>query len=123
MGKRHYPPSKVKYQKNHPAVTVHFSLEELETIKQMAQLKKKSINTLIKETIGVIRSRKHDYEDGRLAGFNEAREQYEITFPCSICGKPLTMHPNGKMHNEMRGIIKKQGWAHGDCISHKKIHW
>jgi len=53
----------------------------------------------------------------------ESREQYEITFPCSICGKPLTMHPNGKMHNEMRGIIKEGCWAHSDCISHKKTHW
>ena len=124
MDPKHYPPSMVKYQKSHPAVTVRFSLEEFEKIKKMAKLEEKSINMLMKEAIGVIENKIDVYEIGyRLGnedGFKEARKQYEITFPCSICGKPMTMYPDGKMHNKMKGIIKEGGWAHSDCISHKK---
>jgi len=120
MDPKHYPPSMVKYQKSHPAVTVRFSLEEYEEIKEMAKLKKKSINRLIKEAIGVIEREIIDYNHARFAGFDEARKQYEITFPCSICGEPMTMYPDDNMHNKMKGFIKEGGWAHSDCISHNK---
>ena len=59
------------------------------------------------------------YENGRKRGqddgYNRAREEFEITYPCSVCGKPMNMEPGDKDHIAMRGYMKEHGWHHGDC--------
>jgi hypothetical protein len=64
------------------------------------------------------------YENGRLRGngegfekgYNQAREEFEITYPCSVCGKQMNMKPGGKDHIAMIGYKKEHGWGHGNCV-------
>ena len=63
------------------------------------------------------------YENGRKRGqdegfddaYNRAREEFEITYPCSVCGKPMTMKPGSESHKEMMDYMKEQGWRHKNC--------
>ena len=56
------------------------------------------------------------FDDGEKEGHNHAREEFEITYPCSVCGKPITMKPRSKSHKAIMGYMKEQGWGHSNCV-------
>lgn len=60
--------------------------------------------------------RKRGHDEGYDDGYNRAREEFEITYPCSVCGKPMNMEPGDKDHIAMRGYMKEHGWGHGNCV-------
>lgn len=49
-------------------------------------------------------------------GYERGRRNYEITYPCSKCGKPITVLPNDVSHQAIIGLMKQAGWAHGTCL-------
>ena len=55
------------------------------------------------------------FDDGEREGHEQAREEFEITYPCSACGKPMTMKPGSESHKEMMNYMKEQGWRHKNC--------
>lgn len=55
------------------------------------------------------------FDDGEKEGHDQAREEFEITYPCSVCGKPMHMKPGSKDHIAMIRYMKEHGWHHGDC--------
>ena len=56
------------------------------------------------------------FDDGEREGHEHAREEFEITYPCNVCGKQMNMKPGGKDHMAMIGYMKEHGWGHGDCV-------
>ncbi|MFG1449598.1 MAG: hypothetical protein AAE983_03025 [Thermoplasmataceae archaeon] len=61
--------------------------------------------------------RSRGYEEGWSDGFDEAIEDYRITYPCSVCGKPIEMMPGDNDHKAMIGYMKEKGWAHSKCLN------
>ena len=59
--------------------------------------------------------RKRGQDEGFENGYNQAREEFEITYPCRACGKPMTMKPSSQSHKEMVDYMKEQGWRHKNC--------
>ena len=57
------------------------------------------------------------YEEGWSDGFDEAVEDYKITYPCSVCGKPIEMMSGDNDHKAMIGYMKEKGWAHKKCFN------
>jgi hypothetical protein len=49
-------------------------------------------------------------------GYERGKRDYEITYPCSRCGGPLTVSPNGDSHKDIIEYMKKAGWAHKTCL-------
>lgn len=56
------------------------------------------------------------FRDGENAGYRKGVNDYKITYPCHICGKPIVMAPGGNDHQAMVEMMKQKGWAHGDCL-------
>lgn len=52
---------------------------------------------------------------GYMLGYDEAEEEFKITYPCSVCGKPLVMRPGDKDHIAMKGYMREHGWEHSSC--------
>ena len=53
------------------------------------------------ERLSYENGRKRGQDEGFDDGYNRAREKFEITYPCSVCGKPMTMKPSSQSHKEM----------------------
>jgi len=64
---------------------------------------------------------KRGYEGGKDAGYklgyDEAEEEFKITYPCSVCGKPTVMRPGDNDHIAMKGYMREHGWAHSSCLN------
>jgi ssDNA-binding Zn-finger/Zn-ribbon topoisomerase 1 len=52
---------------------------------------------------------------GYMLGYDEAEEEFKITYPCSVCGKQLVMRPGDKDHIAMKGYMREHGWEHSSC--------
>lgn len=53
-------------------------------------------------------------------GWAEAYKSYSINYPCSICGRLITITPNSEVHRAIIGYLREKGWAHTDCINKGK---
>lgn len=66
------------------------------------------------------------YENGKKRGYNEGwsngyglgEKDFKITYPCSVCGKPLELRPGNRDHAEAIKYLKENGWAHKNCLNH-----
>ena len=59
--------------------------------------------------------RKRGQDEGFENGYNQAREEFEITYLCSVCGRPIDMKPGGEGHKAMVTYMKENGWGHKSC--------
>src|SRR5438093_29308 len=47
--------------------------------------------------------------------YERAKRQYEIWYPCSVCGGRVPVAPNGKSHRSIIELMGKNGWGHASC--------
>ena len=59
------------------------------------------------------KAKQTEHNKGYTIGYRDGRKTFEVAYPCSVCGKPLTMTPNGPMHEASREPLK--AWHHGAC--------
>lgn len=82
---------------------------------------KEKTQNLLKKTIKVLERTenltsytKKAYNEGYNDGYNEAKKKHLVTFPCSICGKPIEItHPETK--EAVAKYMKEHGWGHAAC--------
>ena len=55
-------------------------------------------------------------EVARSQVWAEVYQEYAISYPCSICGKLITVAPGGETHRAILGYLREKGWAHGECL-------
>ena len=53
---------------------------------------------------------KTDYNNG----WWDAKKRYCITYPCTVCGKPIEVQANGPELQTIRQAVKT--WGHNECI-------
>ena len=85
-----------------------------ETDFEKAKIKLPNLEKLSYEN-GYKRGFKEGRDEGYTLGFKEAEKGFKITYPCSVCRKPMVMHPDEKDHIAMKGYMKEHGWRHNDC--------
>lgn len=57
------------------------------------------------------------YELGYSEGFDDALKDYRISYPCSVCGKPIEMRSGDDDHKALIDYMKENGWRHAGCNS------
>lgn len=120
-GKKHQPPSKLKYAENHPSVTVHLTKDEHKDLLEMAFNNDKTMNQLIKEAVGLIRrtwkKQQYFFNEGSESGYEDAVKDFSRNFKCSRCGRPLEIKPNleNQLYQWLVNESSKAGWHHGNC--------
>lgn len=60
--------------------------------------------------------RRRGYEQGWGDGYDEVLNDYRITYPCSVCGKPIELKPGSDSHGAMVSYMKENGWGHSKCL-------
>ncbi len=118
MKKSKRSPSRIKYEKNHPTVSARLPLEVRDNL--LLNLKKlnMSVTDAFMVLAGKIEIRAIPIEEAKKAGYEEAKNNYMISFLCHVCGKPIEI-TNPKTKEAAARYMADHGWGHSEC--HKQV--
>jgi len=113
MKKGHQPPAKIRYNQTHPTVSIRVSQELYDHLKDLREKSGKSLGDILREALGKqapVTQRAFD------RGYAKAKEKFQVTYPCSVCSKPvLVSTPHAR--REIASHMKAKGWAHAACLN------
>jgi hypothetical protein len=123
-------PSQIRYEENNPTITFRITKAEKELIEVLAKDAGKSISTLVRmalldvqkeftEALCEMWDKGEDdgFDKGNKWGYQKAKQEYEITYPCSICGELISFKPNSDCHKDVMQFLKENGWRHSACVN------
>ena len=119
------PPSRAKYEKEHPTIAVRVSKELKEVLEAIRAKKGDSYAEIIKE--GLMSAAEYQkafdegFEEGFGKGWNDGKRKNRIWFDCSVCDEPCFIIPHDKVHKEIMAYLKRHGWGHKSCIQHQTV--
>lgn len=115
--KRHVPPSRLRYEQQHPTVSVRVSRELYERLQALKRDGGKSLGDILREAVGVqARSARAAYSRGYNTGYAEAEKRYRVDFPCHKCDGLMSIeHPGTKQAAAQ--YMHEHRWTHAACQS------
>ena len=121
MAKSHKPPSKIKYEQSHPALSCRISKDAYDLLKQrLEDLGGVSFADFVKDSLGLLQLKMPDVEEiketARAEGYDQAKKDYQIWYFCNVCRKPIYVLPNCDSHKAIIGYMKENRWAHATCL-------
>ena len=113
--KRHVPPSRQRYEENHPTVSARVPLQLHARIKLLQMQSGKSLATIIEEAVEkqepVIKGVwVRGYEQGEAA----AIKRYRIIYRCNRCGGTIHAESDDVKKAAAR-LLREAGWGHTRC--------
>ena len=117
------PPSRVRYEKAHPTVTVRVDRQLYEELKKLKESSGQSVAGVLKIGLGKAQAAeskayRRGYSDGSREGYStgyeEAQEEFEVVYPCSVCGNPLSITHQSEKEAAAR-FMQEGGWRHAEC--------
>ncbi len=114
---KHQPPSRRKYNQNHPTVSARLPTEERSKLIAVLRSLGLSLPQLLSNFANEFETKVKPLEEARKEGYEEAQKKYMVTFPCSVCGKPTPI--TGPQAKVAAGKYMTEGhWGHAEC--HRK---
>ncbi len=111
------PPSKIKYDNNHPTVSARLPKDKHDKLLKLLESLDMTLPQLLLNFIGEYEIKVTPVDEARKASYEEAKKTYIVPFACKICGKPLAI--TSTRAKEVAGkYMTEQGWGHAEC--HKK---
>jgi hypothetical protein len=103
------------------ALSVEGELQD--TLKAFLKDKGKSFSEWVKDQLETENAKETTHakahKEGYNKGYEEAKKKHLVTFPCSICGKPIEItHPQTK--EAVAKYMRENDWGHKAC--HEKRH-
>lgn len=112
MKKKKQSPSKIKYDKSHPVVSVRVTQTLFNQLKELKDLSGKSLGDILREGLKQqTPSVKNAYQRGYQAG----KVRYAVNYKCSVCGGNIVVGSENEK-KEIAGYMRGDGWGHEDCI-------
>lgn len=116
------PPSRKRYDTSHPVISLRTDEEIRNGLREAKEKKGMSRVDVLKVGLGLtkltIRAeeeiRRQAYDEGWEKGIQEAMELYAVPYPCSKCGKEMTVETDEEK-KAIRKFLTSSGWHHGDC--------
>lgn len=104
-----------------PTLRVEGEVED--KLKAILREKGKSFADWVKEQLEMEEAKETIYEkaynEGYNDGYGEAKKKHLVTFPCSICRKPIEI-TNPKTKEAVAQYMREYGWGHVDCHEMRK---
>ncbi len=142
--RKHRSPSKDRYAKDHPAVTVHFDLYTYNRLVALRKTTDLSLNQLVRGALGSLEAEVADildrgwrqgvadgkrvgeaagkqagYAEGKQAGYAEgylkAKTRFRLTYPCGVCRKPVEVLAGHSDAARAIAALVEGKWMHGEC--------
>ena len=123
MSKRKVPPSRIKYENNHPTVTCRVSKEIYDRLTESKKVDGKSFADILKMGLGIVEKQDKKLVETRDKAYNkgyaEAGNRYTVTYPCATCGKDMEV-TSWKEKLAIKQFMKENGWGHKECHDKQK---
>ncbi len=114
--RRHYPPSRLRYEQAHPTISLRVSRDLYDRLKALKERSGKSVAAVLREAVGVQASSAGNASNrGYRRGWTEAERRYRVDYRCSQCGGTLTI-TSDEEKQEAASYLREQGWAHDSCL-------
>jgi antitoxin component of RelBE/YafQ-DinJ toxin-antitoxin module len=107
-------PSRERYEKNNPTVSARVSRETRDKLLQSLAKLGMSLSDALKVQAGELEKKAIPIEEARKEGFEEAKKLYKVTYPCSVCGKPIDL-TTPKAKEAASYYMHESGWHHAKC--------
>jgi hypothetical protein len=115
--KRRKSPSREKYEKENPTVSARLAKETRDRLRAVLAKLGMSLSAALKVLAGDLEVKVRPTDEARQAGYEEAKNRYMVTFPCSLCGEMISI-TNPKTKEAVSRYMTEHGWAHAEC--HKR---
>ncbi len=114
------PPARIRYEQSHPTLSCRLDRDTYTLLKQrLEDLGGVSFAEFVKDSLGLQQLKMPNIEEIKERawdeGYNQAVEDCQIWYFCSVCGKRMKMSPNDDDHKAMIGYMKEHGWRHKSC--------
>ena len=120
--RKRIPPSRQRYDQGRPVVSCRVSRQIRDRLQTIKKLEGRSMADILKAGLGLfevkVRTERELKEEGYVEGVNEgfdvASSDFRVTYPCSVCGKPIDVDTEEEK-KAIRKFMIDGGWRHGDC--------
>ncbi|MEE9247671.1 MAG: ribbon-helix-helix domain-containing protein [Dehalococcoidia bacterium] len=113
--KKHYPPSRLRYEQGNPVVSIRVSKEVYGRLKELKERSGKSVGDVLREALGKQDpTAKAAYSRGYKKGWAEAEHRYRVDYPCRKCYGTLTILLDKEKQAAATFMIQG-GWVHSAC--------
>lgn len=110
--KAHKPPSKIKYDKSHPTVSIRVTRELYDRLKELREQGGKTLGDILREAL---KQQAPSTKKAYQLGLNVAKQQFAVSYKCSVCGETMTVRFSNE-RKAIAGYMQKQGWRHNKCV-------
>ena len=122
--KKKRTPSRIKYERDHPTVSLRVTKELKDRLQAVKEAEGSSITDVLKVGVGLLEVkvskekevRAQAYDEGYDEGYRDAEELYKVTYLCKICRKTIEVM-SVKEKEAIKGYMREHGWAHAECIN------
>jgi deoxycytidylate deaminase len=107
-------PSREKYEKENPTVSGRMPKEKRDKFYANLAKSGRSVSDALNSLADNLELKVRPIEEARKAGYEEAKNLYMVTFPCSKCGEPIPIK-NPKTKEAVSKYMTEHRWAHAEC--------
>jgi hypothetical protein len=111
------PPSRIKYEQNHPTVSCRIAREVYDRLQEMKE-EGRSFADILKIGLGILelKAKKDEqaYSRGYRDGYHQAEFKFKITYACNVCGGPIVVNTRDEKE-AIKQYMEDQGWGHREC--------
>jgi hypothetical protein len=112
--KKRKSPSREKYEKENPTVSGRMPKEKRDKFYANLAKSGRSVSDALNSLADDLELKVRPIDEARKAGYEEAKNLYMVTFPCSKCGEPIPIK-NPKTKEAVSKYMTEHGWAHAEC--------
>lgn len=124
--KRRIPPSRKRYEQDNPVVSFRVPRKDYDRFVAIRENLGMSHGDVYRSGLGVsevkVRAeeevRQEAYDKGFEEGIAAAIDVYMVTYPCSVCGKPIELDSSEQKAAASR-YMREHGWGHADCVNRR----
>ena len=113
--KRHVPPSRSRYEKQNPTVSIRVSREMYDRLKTLKEQTDKSLGDILREALQVQEpATRVAYSRGYKKGHADAEKLYRVDYGCNECNGRLTINRETSKQAAAE-YMRANGWGHKSC--------
>ncbi len=109
--KKQPPPSKMKYDKSHPIISIRVSQDLKEQLDEIREKSDKSIGDILREAVGV---QSPSIKNAWKRGLSYGKGIYGVWYKCSVCGGNILIESD-KAKKAAAIFMREHEWHHNSC--------
>ena len=107
-------PSRQKYERQNPTVSARVSEETRGRLRAVLPQLGMSLADALKVLAGELEVKAIPIDQAKKLGYEEAKNLYLVTYPCNVCGKPMSI-TTAKAKEAAARFMVEHGWGHTEC--------